>query len=67
MLAIERGNKETVELVMSKIPEVKLEEALTCVDRCGRNALMLAVDQGDEQIAQILKSKYEALNLTPTP
>ena len=49
------------------IPEAKLEEALTCVDEGDRNALMLAVDQGDEQIAQILKSKYEALNLTPTP
>jgi hypothetical protein len=64
MYAINKDDKEIVELLLNKIPEANLGEVLTCVDRyCHRNALMIALFNNNEEMAKLIMSKIPEAKL----
>jgi hypothetical protein len=64
MYAINKDDKEIVELLLNKIPEANLGEVLTCVDRYyHRNALMIALFNNNEEMAKLIMSKIPEAKL----
>jgi ankyrin repeat protein len=61
MHALDKDNKELAKLILSKIPEDKLGEVLTQLDHLGRNALMIALNNNNKELAELIQERHRAI------
>ncbi|NBV99901.1 MAG: hypothetical protein EBR67_10445, partial [Proteobacteria bacterium] len=54
---------DVLKVLFDKIPKAKLEEVLTCVDQYGRNALMLAIERGNQETVELVISEIPEAKL----